>query len=133
MRAFDILKGLELLAGRNDVDTKSMRAVARGVTGVWLLLAAAVDNRLGRIWIDRTPYSLRLALEGPLHKNLHAAIIPGFCLRWDLDDLRRSIAPRTVLWTDPTGWMENVVPIAGDFRFRGFEEGDERILDDWMR
>jgi hypothetical protein len=96
-------------------------------------MAAAVDNRLTRLWIDHTPHSLRAALEGPLHKNLHAAILPGFCLKWDLDDLRKAIAPRTVLWSDPTDWMEHVVPVAGGFRYRGFEEGDERIVSEWMR
>jgi dienelactone hydrolase len=132
MRAFDILRGVELLAARPDVDTASISAVARGVAGVWLLIAAAMDSRLSRIWIDRTPYSLRLALEGPLHRNLHAAIIPGFCLNWDLADVRKSIAPRAVLWTDPTDWMEHVVSIAGDFRYRGFEEGDEKIVSEWL-
>jgi dienelactone hydrolase len=132
MRAFDILRGVELLAARPDVDTASISAVARGVAGVWLLIAAAIDSRLSRIWIDRTPYSLRLALEGPLHRNLHAAIIPGFCLNWDLADVRKSIAPRAVLWTDPTDWMEHVVSIAGDFRYRGFEEGDEKIVSEWL-
>jgi len=29
--------------------------------------------------------------------------------------------------------MGKVVPIAGDFRYRGFEEGDERMVDEWMR
>ena len=133
MRAFDILRGLDWLAGRSDVDAASIRAAARGVAGVWLLMAAAVDNRLTRLWVDGTPYSLRAALERPLHKNLHAAVIPGFCLRWDLDDLRQAISPRKVLWTDPSDWMDTVMPMTGQFLFRGFEEGDERILDEWMR
>jgi dienelactone hydrolase len=131
MRAFDILGGLNLLAARPDVDPASIRAVARGVAGVWLLMAAAVDSRLARIWIDRTPHSLRAALERPLHKNLHAAVIPGFCLRWDLDDLRQAIAPRDVFWTDPTDWMEKVMPLSGDFHYRGFEVGDQHVLDEW--
>ena len=133
MRAFDILRGVDLLSARPDVDPTSIRGFARDVAGVWLLMAAAVDQRLSRVWIDRTPYSLRRALEGPIHKNLHAAILPGFCLKWDLDDVRKLIAPRSVIWTDPTDWMENVVPIAGEFRYRGFEEGDERIVEEWLR
>ncbi len=133
MRAFDILRGVDWLAARSDVNAASIRGVARNVSGVWLLLAAAVDDRLNRLWIDRTPPSLRAALERPLHKNLHAAIIPGFCLKWDLSDLRRVIAPRSVLWTDPTDWMENLAPLDGEFRYRSFEEGDEKLLQEWMR
>ena len=55
MRAGDILRGVDLLAGRVDVDTASLRAVARNVPGVWLLMAAAIDPRIGKIWIDQTP------------------------------------------------------------------------------
>ena len=50
-------------SARSDVDPASMRAAARGVKGIWLLLAAAVDSRIGKVWLDRTPYSLRAALE----------------------------------------------------------------------
>ena len=62
MRAHDILRGIDLLAARSDVDSASIRAAARGVKGIWLLLAAAVDARISKIWLDRTPYSLRAAL-----------------------------------------------------------------------
>jgi dienelactone hydrolase len=128
MRAYDIRRGVEFLAARLDVDPVAIRAVARGEAGVWLLMAAAVDQRLVRIWLDRTPHSLRAALEQPLHRNLHAAVMPGFCLRWDLADLVKAIEPRQVIWTDPTDWMGRVVPAGDRFRYRGFEEPDEPLL-----
>jgi dienelactone hydrolase len=133
LRAFDILRGVEALAARADVDPAKIQGVARGISGVWLLLAAAVDSRISRVWIDRTPHSLCSALEQPLHDNLHAAVIPGFCLRWDLQDLVKAIAPRPVLWTDPTDWMGHVVPLAGAFQFRWFQEADDRFVDEWLR
>ncbi|HXG34324.1 MAG TPA: acetylxylan esterase [Bryobacteraceae bacterium] len=128
MRAYDIRRGVEFLAARLDVDPVAIRGVARGEAGVWLLMAAALDQRLVRIWLDRTPHSLRAALEQPLHRNLHAAVMPGFCLRWDLADLVKAIEPRQVIWTDPTDWMGRVVPAGDRFRYRGFEEPDEPLL-----
>ena len=101
MRAHDILRGVDLLAARNDVDPASIRAAARGVKGIWLLLAAAVDTRIGKIWLDRTPYSLRAALENSMNTDLFDAVIPGFALHWDLDDLTKAMGNRPVLWTDP--------------------------------
>src|SRR5262249_30815805 len=62
MRAHDILRAVDLLAARPDVDAGSIRAAARGVKGIWLLLAAAADTRIAKIWLDRTPHSLRAAL-----------------------------------------------------------------------
>jgi hypothetical protein len=113
MRAHDILRGVDLLAARSDVDASSIHAFARGVDGVWLLLAAAVDPRIGKIWLDRTPYSLRLAFDNTVNTDLFDAVIPGFVLHWDLDDLLKAIGNRPVLWTDPTNWMRRVVSLAG--------------------
>jgi hypothetical protein len=37
----------------------------------------------------------------------------------DLPDLVHAIAPRQVVWTDPTDWMGNVVVLPG-FRYSAF-------------
>jgi hypothetical protein len=118
MRAHDILRGIDVLAARQDVDGGSIRAVARGVRGVWLLLAAAVDPRIARIWLDRTPYSLRAALKNSMNTELFDAVIPGFALHWDLADLRTAMGDRKVLWTDPANWMERTAALSGPFQYR---------------
>ena len=133
MRAYDIRRGVDFLAPRTDVDAGAIRAVARGESGVWLLLEAAVDSRIQRIWLDRTPCSLRAAFDEPLNRNLHMAVIPGFCLKWDLADLVSAMGGRNVLWTDPTNWMRTVVPLAGNFRYRYLSEGDEPYLEELLR
>jgi hypothetical protein len=133
MRAYDIRRGVDFLASRHDVDAGAIRAVARGEAGIWLLLAAAVDPRMQRIWLDRTPHSLRAALDAPLNRNLHMAVIPGFCLKWDLADLVSAVQPRIVLWTDPTNWMGVVTPVTGNSRYRYLSEGDGPFLDEMLR
>jgi hypothetical protein len=128
MRAGDIIRGVDLLASRPDVDASAIRGVAHGVSGVWLLLAAAIDPRLGRIWLDHTPYSLKTALDNPLSRDLHDAEIPGFALRWDFSDLVAAIAPRAVIWSDPSDWMQVVRPRLSGYEYRYFEEPDARFL-----
>jgi dienelactone hydrolase len=118
MRAHDIVRGVDFLASRKDVNPASIRAVARGVKGIWLLLAAAVDPRIGKIWLDRTPYSLRAALENAMNTDLFDAVIPNFALHWDLDDLTKAMRNRPVLWTDPTNWMGKPVPLGPPFQYR---------------
>jgi hypothetical protein len=129
MRAHDIWRGIDMLAARGDVDPSSIRAVARGVKGVWLLLAAAVDTRVRKIWLDRTPYSLRAALGNEMNTNLFDAVIPGFALHWDLEDLINAMGDRPVLWTDPTNWMERPVFLGAPFRYR-YVIGDTTDLRD---
>jgi len=118
MRAHDILRGLDLLEARTDVERGSIRAVAQGVPGIWLLLAAASDVRIAKIWLDRTPYSLQEAMENTINTDLFDALIPGFLLHWDLDDLMNAMGDRRVLWTDPTNWMRRVVWLGPRFRYR---------------
>ncbi len=129
MRAHDILRGVDLLAARSDVDPARIRAIGRGVKGIWVLMAAAVDTRIGGVWVDRTPYSLRAALEHPMNTNLLDAVIPGFALRWDVGDLIKAMGNRAVQRTDPTDWMERPVSLGAPFEYR-YVLGDNTDLHD---
>jgi hypothetical protein len=129
LRAHDILRGVDVLAARNDVDPASIRAAARGVKGIWLLLAAAIDSRIGKVWLDRTPFSLHAALEHSMNTDLFDAVIPGFVLHWDLDDLVKAMGNRPVLWTDPSNWMGRPAPSGPGFQYR-YVIGDTTDLHD---
>lgn len=118
MRAHDILRGVDLLAARSDVDPASIRAAARGVKGVWLLLAAAADPRIRKVWLDRSPTSLRAALEQPMNSGLFDAVIPGFALHWDLEDLTKAMGTRPVVWTDPANWMGRPAFFGPSYQYR---------------
>ncbi len=129
MRAHDILRGVDVLAARNDVDPAAIRATARGVKGIWLLLAAAIDPRIGKVWLDRTPFSFHAALEHSMNTDLFDAVIPGFVLHWDLDDLVKAMGNRPVLWTDPSNWMGRPAPPGLGFQYR-YVIGDTTDLHD---
>src|SRR5438552_177985 len=129
MRAHDILRGVDLLAAHSDVDPASIRALGRGVRGIWLLLAAAADNRIRKVWLDRTPYSLRIALKTTMNNGLFDAVIPGFALQWDVEDLTKALGKRLVMWTDPANWMNRIVPLGPPFRYR-YVLGDTTDLSD---
>lgn len=133
MRAHDILRAVNVLVGRSDVDAASIRGYARGVKGFWLLLAAAIDPRIGKVWLDRTPWSLRAALESPMSLNLFDAMIPGFALHWDLQQLVKAMGTRPVMWTDPTNWMDEAVFPGSSFRYRYVGEPDRACIEDFFR
>ena len=128
MRAHDIVRGVDLLCSRNDVDAGAIRAAARKVKGIWLLLAAAMDDRIGKVWLDRTPHSLASAMDRPFNTNLFDALIPGFLLHWDLADLARAVGPRPLLWTDPADWMGHTVPLGAGFRYRYSGQTDDAFI-----
>jgi hypothetical protein len=109
MRAKDTLQALDILLARNDVDAANVSLSANGVLGITALLAAAVDNRIGTLFLDQTPYSFQPALDSPVHLNLHSAAIPGFFLKWDLSNLVSAMGRRKIVWTNPTDWLGNTV------------------------
>jgi hypothetical protein len=114
------------LAQRADVDAAKISVRASGVAGVSVLLAAAVNPNIAAVALSRTPFSLRAAIDSPIHTNLHDAVIPGFAVRWDLADLRGVIGPRPVVWTDPTDWMGNVVPLGSGYAYTPSDPNVER-------
>ena len=105
------------MIGRADVDPSRITARASGVAGVASLLAAAVNPQIASVSLDRTPHSVRAAIDSPMHTNLHDAVIPGFAVKWDLADLREccSAADGRCGGTRPTG-LGNVVRVEGDFK-----------------
>jgi dienelactone hydrolase len=117
MQAAEINAAVGEALRRRDVDPAQISARASGVAGIWLLLAAVVNPQIGSIALDRTPHSVRAAIDAPMHTNLHDAVIPGFALKWDLADLRELLRPRQVRWNDPTDWMDNVVALQGDYTY----------------
>jgi hypothetical protein len=96
-------------------------------------MAAALDTRIGRVWLDRTPHSFGPALENPIHTDLHDAVIPGFALRWDIRDLAGLMGQRRIFWTDPTDWMGGVVPLGPKYRYRHFGEQDDTLIEELLR
>jgi len=133
MRAHDLLRGVDLLAARGDVDAASIRGCAWGVKGIWLLMAAAVDTRIAKVWVDRTPYSLRAALESVLGTHLFDAVIPGFALHWDLEDLVSAMGSRPVMWTDPANWMGEAVFPGPPFKYRYIEgQKEDTFKEDFL-
>jgi dienelactone hydrolase len=113
MRANTIRAAIDEAGKQAQIDSKQISGKASGVAGVSLLMAATVDERITSVSLERTPHSVKAALDTPVHRNLHDAVIPGFALRWDFKDLRDAIAPRKVVWINPTDWVGNIVPLSG--------------------
>lgn len=110
MRAKDLLQGADLLLARPDVAAGSLSLYANGAHGITALYASAVDQRIGTVVLDRTPYSFAPAMNSPGHIDVHSALIPGYYLKWDIASLVSALGRRKLVWTNPTDWLGNVVP-----------------------
>jgi len=98
-----------------------------------MLLAAATDPRLRKIWLDRMPWRLDAALEGPLASFLFDAMVPGFLLLGDFQDLKQAMGGRPILWTDPTNWMNQPVFPGPDYHYRFVGETDTALIEEFFK
>lgn len=122
LRVRDILAGVDELAGRHGV--KTVYGYGRRSAGVWLLGAAALDERLRGVWVHQAPASWREAFLAPVHRGLHEIAFPAAALHFDIPDLVRTAGARRVYFTDPADAMRLPRPRAGAFLFRPYDSPD---------
>jgi cephalosporin-C deacetylase-like acetyl esterase len=101
MRTDDVIRVLNWLSSRPDVDRTSITLCGKGGLGMVALHAAALDTRITRVMAESTLVSYRTALDAPLHRNLSEITIPGVLQHYDVPDLLEAIAPREVTLLNP--------------------------------
>ena len=101
MRAEDIMRGVDLLTARDDVDAAAISGLGKGAGAIPLLYAAVLDGRLKRLAFAEMLVSYRSIVDHRIHRNMAESIIPGVLKQFDLPDLVASLAPRRVLIVSP--------------------------------
>jgi hypothetical protein len=112
MRAEDLIRAVDYLASRPDVDRGRIAAFAQGALGVPLLHAAVLDSRIGRVGVRETLLTYRSVLDRSIHRNLPEVAIPGVLRHYDLDDLLLALAPRPVTLIAPLDPVGQPLPTA---------------------
>jgi cephalosporin-C deacetylase-like acetyl esterase len=107
MRAADILRAVDLLASRSEVDPARISAIGKGGGAVPLLYAAALDDRFQKLAFEQILVSYRSVVEQRIHRNVLESIIPGVLSQFDLGDLIASLIPRKT-------WIVNAVNPLGN-------------------
>jgi cephalosporin-C deacetylase-like acetyl esterase len=96
LRADDIISAVSGLSALPDADPKQITAYASGPSGLALLHAAAIDDRISHVVIEDSLASFRMIATEPLHRNAAEYMVPGVLRSYDIPDLIRAIAPRKV-------------------------------------
>ncbi|MCP5118343.1 MAG: prolyl oligopeptidase family serine peptidase, partial [bacterium] len=140
MRAADILRGVDLLAGRDDVDRANIHGVGKQQGAVPLLYAAALDDRLKQLAFEEMLVSSRSVVEQRIHRNVLEDIVPGLLKQYDIPDLVNSLKPRKVLLINPVNPLGNrlrpaaarqVYPSVPVARRRAGEGPEDVYRDHW--
>ena len=94
IRVDNVLRIVDALAARSDVDPNRITAIASGHMGLVLLHAAILDPRLAHITATHFLESYRSLLHAPLPIGAPEDVLPGVLLRYDIPDLVRALGPR---------------------------------------
>jgi cephalosporin-C deacetylase-like acetyl esterase len=94
LRADDVIRAVDYLASRTDVDPAHISAEAGGHMGLVLLHAAVLDRRIRPVKVDHVLTSYRSLLDAPLPTGAPEDVIPGVLLQYDIPDLERALGPR---------------------------------------
>ncbi len=100
LRADDVIRAVDYLASRADVDPAHISAVASGHMGLVLLHAGVLDRRIRHIEVDHVLTSYRSLIDAPLPIGAPEDVVPGVLLHYDIPDLVRALGPR-LKETDP--------------------------------
>jgi cephalosporin-C deacetylase-like acetyl esterase len=94
LRAEDIVRAVDALAARRDVEMESLSAFGKGDAAVVLLHAAALDNRIKSVTLEEMLVSYESVVEWKIHQEVFESVVPAALANYDLPDLAASLAPR---------------------------------------
>lgn len=111
MRALDVVRGVDFLAQRPDVDSSRLVALGVEAGAVPVLHAAGLDARIRKVALERMLASYDSVVRNRIHRGVFEQVIPGVLRHYDLPDLAASLAPRPVWVVDPVGAAGDVLPL----------------------
>jgi cephalosporin-C deacetylase-like acetyl esterase len=109
MRVQDVVRCVDYVLSRTDVDRGGLRAIGRGKGALWLLYAAALDTRITQTVCDGGLLSYRTLTS--TDRYLHAAdiFVPDVLPQFDLPQVASAVADRRLAILAPVNAMKSVV------------------------
>ena len=96
MRALDIVRGVDLLAARRDVDASRIAATGQASAALPTLFAALFDNRISKLALDGILVSYESVVNGRIQQGIVDQVVPSALKYFDLPDVVAALAPRQV-------------------------------------
>lgn len=97
MRAVDIVRGLDVLAARGDVDAARIALAGRGGAAIPALYATLLDRRVASVAVEGMLNSYDTVVSERIAVGVTEQIVPSVLKYFDLPDVVAAIAPRRVI------------------------------------
>jgi hypothetical protein len=105
-RVWDILRSLDYLESRPDVDASQMRVIGQEEAGLAALMATMLDDRPRSLLLTRTLVSYMSIVQSKDYSLPLDWFVPGILRHYDMPDLCAAVYPRPV-------WIANAVDAPG--------------------
>jgi cephalosporin-C deacetylase-like acetyl esterase len=105
-RVWDILRALDYLNSRSDVDSSQIRILGKGSAGLAALMATTLDERVRSILTSRTLATYISVVDSEDYVLALDWFVPGILQHFDIPDITAAIYPRPV-------WMIDAVDAKG--------------------
>jgi pimeloyl-ACP methyl ester carboxylesterase len=96
MQLLDVIRALDYLQTRPDVETGLIRCIGHGMGGLLALHAAAMDERIAGVVARAALATYRSLILDPTVAYGGEVIVPGVLAHYDLPDIAACVAPRPV-------------------------------------
>jgi dienelactone hydrolase len=101
LRLDDVIRAMDWLSARRDVNRSAITIYGQGVMGMVALHSAVLDDRIRQVVIENALVSYRTIVDQPVHRDISPIMIPGVLRHYDTPDLIAALAPRMVAIYDP--------------------------------
>jgi hypothetical protein len=149
-RVWDILRCLDYLKTRQDVEGSQIRVLGRGPAGLAALMAGALDESVRSVLLDRTLATYASIVDAEDYAIALDWFVPGILQHFDIPDIAAAIYPRPVWITnaldgDGAVLSESVLRArysqrisAGSIALKEFSvrttvEDDKEVYIDWVK
>lgn len=128
MRALDVIRGVDFVEEKGFFSGQPAAVVGEGKGGIWALLAAAFDERIGAVAAVGTLASWRMLADNRYYNQFEHFWVPGALEDFDIPDLAALVAPRAVEFIGAVDHMGRPVPDGKMRRLFGYAVGAYRVL-----
>ena len=109
MRVQDVVRSVDYTLGRPDVDQAVVRAIGRGMGALWVLFAAALDDRISRAVCHEGLLSYRTLTSADRYLHGASIFIPDVLRHFDLPHVAAAVATRRLAILSTVDGMKSAV------------------------
>jgi len=109
MRVQDVVRAVDYTLTRPDVDRSGVRAIGRGMGALWVLFAAALDERIARAVCHEGLLSYRTLTSADRYLHGASIFIPDVLKHFDLPEVAAAVAGRPLAILSPVDGMKSAV------------------------